>query len=150
MLNKKADMAVVVLVFVVLLTTIIALFTFLQSDEEINAKISESSVIGFVKLDEDLSKIYVRRAGQEALKGMDKDNFNENFFRTRFKNEFQKYGFENMAQGLKENIAKDGFETSFDGNVLTVIIEDLSLEKSFEGANVKYNFNIEEEFILES
>ena len=64
--NKKGDVAITVLVLLVLVVTGAALLTFLNSSQDIEAKILESDVVDIVNTREASSRLYLKQIGEEA------------------------------------------------------------------------------------
>jgi len=67
MKNKRGDLSVVLLVFLVLFITIYSLFTFTTSSMNVEEKISNVKIIDKIYSQENLVEFYVKEAGEKAV-----------------------------------------------------------------------------------
>lgn len=65
--NKRGDLAVTLLVFLILATVLIAIFTFVTNPIKVKEKISSLGVIQDISSQESLVEFYVRQAGESAV-----------------------------------------------------------------------------------
>ncbi len=64
--NKRGDIAVTLLVFLILVTVLIALFTFVTNPMKVKEKISSLGVIQIISSQESLAEFYVKQSGESA------------------------------------------------------------------------------------
>lgn len=157
-MNKKADLAVTLLVFLVVLVSIITLFSFFMSSG-VDEKIYDASVVEGVYAKENIVEFYVWQIGEEVLKESHSElrassgNLNNNLvnkFNVKFNDELQKYNFEDgVFEDLKSKVVSEEFDSEFDGKVLSVKIQNFNFDDSLENIEVKYTADVVVELDLE-
>ena len=114
-MNKKGDIPVVLLVFLVLLVVGIALFSFIVNSGKVEAKILDVDILEGVYVKENLIRFYVKEAGEKVL--LEISSVNE--FEIKFKEEFGKYetGFEDI-------------KVEFEGGIISVGVGGVRFEQA--------------------
>lgn len=145
--NKKGDMAIALLVFLVLLTTLIATYSFVVSPKKVEAKVYDVSVVQSILLKEDLVNFYVQKIAEDSLRNSfdESGNFNGQDFRNNFINGFKKVNFdEDYLKELKKRVIEENFDMDISpkDNVIVIIIKDFSLEEVSEKITVEYSFDV--------
>jgi hypothetical protein len=65
-MNKRGDVAIVLLVLLVLMVSLATLFSFTINSQKVEAKILDVRVIDSVYINEDLAEFYINQAGKKA------------------------------------------------------------------------------------
>lgn len=153
--NKRARLSTVFLVLLTLVGSTIAIFLFATSNAEAYGKIYTSNPFNGVYSKEDLSRFYIEQAGENAIDETRKSTEDMDFFKIRFKENFQQefvdYSFrEEYLINLKNQIKEGNFEVYVQGDVLFLKIRGLELKDSLGEISFNYKPEIELEFELES
>ncbi len=167
--NKKGDMTVLLFVVLVLVMSSATLFSFINSSGKVEAQISDARFIENLYSDRDLAEFYLIGASEITIvkiydgfvesdsyvgnpnynsehqvrfgvlnPGLNKE-FRDNFIE-EFKTEFSRYDFEeDYLKNLKEIIAVGSFDVVFDGEVLTMSINNWELNDFLNNINVTYS-----------
>jgi len=142
MKNKKADIAITLLVFMTLLLVGASLFIFITKSKPIRETILNSRIIEVVYLSEEKVMFYMTDAGEKAVQ-------NGNFNREIFKQEIAKYNFddENLKK-FQQYIAEDKFEVINEGNLIKIKLNEFSISKPLVNkVGIVYKPSIEVEII---
>ncbi|MEM3091838.1 MAG: hypothetical protein QXD05_01770 [Candidatus Pacearchaeota archaeon] len=177
--NKKADLSIVLLVFLVLITAMFSLFIFTTKSQSINVKISNIGITNKIYEKENLAKFYVKEVAMESIIKSYKEisfngefvdeptfdleknvrftklrnNLNEDFgkkFNENFKKKIGSYTFdEDYLNKIKAQVSQDKFSYFFDGEKLSLNISNLNIKESSKDMNISFDFNLSFVFILE-
>ena len=174
-MNKRGDISIVVLVFLVLIVCIATIFSFLVSGGKINTQVgntrlvenvyseqyfveyylSESMKLALVKTYEEFanSKDYIANPiidsdGNYEFKDLHaklKENFIDKF-KINLNEEISKYNFEEKSLiNFKDRVSSGNYDAEFDGEKIRIILKDFEIKKDFKKFSVNYIFNLTRE-----
>jgi len=173
-MNKKASFHVLLFVIFTIVVCSIAVFTFLTNSERVEDKISKVESLNKVYFKEELTKFYLKQAGENAfvktyndiaskgdygieynlnkevklgdLNKLWKEDFAESFSEN-FKAEFLTYKFdENYLLNVQEAVKRNDFVIKDD---FSILFENLNFKESVEGVSVLYSPKINLKFDFE-
>ena len=157
MKDKKADIAITLLVFMTLVLVGVTLFSFiLGPGEKADIKLTGVKIIDSSYLAEEQIKFYMKEAGERALINSydENDNFAEINFKQNFKQEIGEYPF-SPAYGkavldFAAKIKNEDFDVILLNNFLIIQLIDFSIENITEDISLYYQPKIEVRIELKS
>lgn len=155
MKNKRGDISITLLVFMVVVLTGSVLFSFIRSSGKITGNIADSRFLEGAYFGEEGARSFMKAASEDALiksyyevanekgddlfKNFDEiavDNLIKEKFNAKFAEEIKKYGAgEKVMQDLLAEVEKGNFVSSFDGDGMSIEIKDFAISAGVVGQN---------------
>jgi len=138
-MNKKGDVAVLLLVLLVLIITAIAFFIFLTDSKRIEKELVNPKILDSVYFKEEMVKFYIAEAGRSAMK----EKREGEDFKEKFAEKFEAYSFEeDYLKELKNRIEEGDFEVVEEADSMKIILENFSLRIIKEKVGILYQAKI--------
>ena len=132
--SKKADMNVLIMVFMAVIVFVSMLFMFITSQKNIIKELPSAEVVEAVYVEQNKVIFYAKDAGEKALVGLDKKNVLFGVqFKDRFKEELNKNAVDiSYIEDLKDKLDKvpSEIEFTFNTDSIEILINNYQIRES--------------------
>jgi len=126
MKNKKADMNVMIMVFMTLVIFVSMLFIFIISQKQISKSLPSAEVIEGIYYEENLIRFYIKDLAEKSLTGLDK---NDPLFKQKFEDKFKQELDKNSNIKYINEIKNKEIEFLYNEENIEILVKDFQLRE---------------------
>jgi len=126
MKNKKADMNVMIMVFMTLVIFVSMLFIFIISQKQISKSLPSAEVIEGIYSEENLIRFYITDLAEKSLTGLDK---NDPLFKQKFEDKFKQELDKNSNIKYINEIKNKEIEFLYNEENIKILVKDFQLRE---------------------
>jgi len=126
MKNKKADMNVMIMVFMTLVIFVSMLFIFIISQKQISKSLPSAEVIEGIYYEENLIRFYIKDLAEKSLTGLDK---NDPLFKQKFEDKFKQELDKNSNIKYINEIKNKEIEFLYNEENIKILVKDFQLRE---------------------
>ncbi|MAG11157.1 hypothetical protein CMI44_02500 [Candidatus Pacearchaeota archaeon] len=121
LLNKRGNIAITILVFLVATLVFSSVFIFFTTSGKASAKIYDAKFLDSVYVKQNLAEFYLRHAGENMK--------NSGYSKESFKKKFEEYDFdEDYLKELKKIISEDKFNLKKEDKILEIVVNEWKIK----------------------